>query len=190
MNFSMGRRCGFFALKQLARYKAAGFCGGVMTKKSSNSGPWHPIHYARQHYARVKNDRRRLDLRYEVYRWPHIGHRLLGHKRPNQHSKKALLAHFGPFDAEGWIDARARLAWLHGRVCVPHPACPEAFEYCRWITYADAVAITGRSAHTFARWRWDHRTVPDEAAWRLLEWTVHGCCAWPARAPSGPDLLT
>lgn len=86
--------------------------------------------------------------------------------------------------------ARARLAWLHGRVCVPHPACPESFDYCRWITYADAVAITGRSAHTFARWRWDHRTVPDESAWRLLEWTVHGCCAWPARAPSGPDLLT
>jgi hypothetical protein len=45
------------------------------------------------------------------------------------------------------------------------------------------VAITGRSSHTFARWRWDHETVPDEAVWRLLEWTVHECCAWPPRPP-------
>jgi len=161
-----------------------------MTKESSNFRPLHPIQYARQHYAQVKNTRRALDLRYEVYRWPHIGHRLLGHKRPNQHSKRLLLAHFGPFEAEGWIDARQRLAWLHGRVCIPHPACPEAFDLAVWITYGAAVAITGRSAHTFARWRWDDRTVPDESAWRLLEATVHGCCAWPARVLSGPDLLT
>jgi hypothetical protein len=172
------------------RYKAARFSGGDMQKQSSKTAPIHPIQHARTHYAAIKNDRRRLDLRYEVYRWPHIGHRLLGHKHPNGHTKKALIAHFGRFDADGWIDARQRLAWLHGRVCIPHPACPEAFDFCRWITYADAVAITGRSAHTFARWRWDDRTVPDEAVWRLLEWAVHACCAWPPRVPGGPDLLT
>ena len=155
--------------------------GGVMQKQSIKSAPIHPIHYARLHYARVKSERKALDLRYQVYRWPHIGHRLLGHKHPNQYSKRALLAHFGPFVAADWITARDRATWLHGMICIPHPACPEAFELCRWICYADAVAITGRSAHTFARWRWDGRTVPDEAVWRLLEWAVHDCCAWPAR---------
>ena len=149
-----------------------------MKKQSSP----HPIFFARQHYQRVISERRRLDLRYEVHRFPHLGHRILGHHHANQHTTRRLRAYFGPFEPGTWWEARDRAAWLHGRVCIPHPACPEAFELARWISYAEACAITGRSPHTFARWRWDTRTVPDEAAWRLLEWTVHDCCGWPARA--------
>lgn len=145
----------------------------------------HPVHHARAHYAQAKTERRALDLRYEVYRAPRVGHRLLGHKHPNQHSKRALLAHFGPFVAADWIAARERATWLHRRVCVPHPACPECFAFCLWITYAQAVAITGLAVPTLERWRWDGRMVPNEAAWRLLEWSVHGCCAWPPRVPRG-----
>lgn len=154
-----------------------------MRRKSEKKTPPHPIFYARQHYARVITERKRLDLRYEVYRFPHIGHRMLGHLHPNQHTKRRLREHFGPFNAADWCEARWQITWLHQRICIPHPACPEAFELCRWITYAEAVAITGRSAATFARWRWDTRTEPDEAVWRLLEWTLHSCCAWPSRPP-------
>ena len=150
-----------------------------MTKQSKN----HPIFFARQHYARVIQERKTLDLRYEVYRFPHIGHRILGHLHPNQHTKRRLISHFGAFNADTWIERRELATWLHGRICVPHPACPEAFELCRWITFHHAVAITGRSAPTFARWRWNADTVPDEAAWRLLEWALHECCAWPPRPP-------
>lgn len=147
----------------------------------------HPIFFARQHYQRVKTERARLDLRYRIHADHRVGHRLLGHRHPNQHTVRRLIEHFGPFHAATWWDARADVAWLHRRICIPHPACPEAFELCRWITYDEAVAITGRSADTFARWRWDARTVPDEAAWRLLEWSLHGCCGWPARPLRGPS---
>lgn len=94
-----------------------------------------------------------------------------------------MIELFGRFDPDRWWTERLHIAWLHGRICVPHPAWPEAFELCRWIAYPDAVAITGRSADTFARWRWDASTVPDEAAWRLLEAVIHLCCAWPPRPP-------
>lgn len=150
-----------------------------MTKQSQ----LHPIFFARQHYARVRMDRRFAQVRLEIRLKPAIGHRLLGHLRPNQHTKRRLMEHFSPMDSDSIFDALDRAAWLHGRICIPHPACPEAFELCRWISYHDAVAITGRSAHTFARWRWDHDTIPDEAVWRLLEAVVHECCAWPPRPP-------
>lgn len=149
-------------------------------QKQSNP---HPIFFARQHYDRVRAERHRLDFRYQL----HLNHSLclhvLGFTRHNQHTKRRMLEHFGPFRPEAWWQARLTAAALHGRICVPHPACPEAFELCAWVTYAEAVAITGRSADTFARWRWDPATVPDEAVWRLLEWTVHACCGWPARPP-------
>lgn len=141
----------------------------------------HPIHYARQHYERVRSERHRLDLRYRVHQNHSIGHRLLGHKRPNQHTVRRFIEHFGPWHPDQWWQARLQVSWLHGRICIPHPAVPEAFELACWITYADAVAITGRSPDTFARWRWDQDTQPDEAVWRLLEWHCHGCCAWPPR---------
>lgn len=150
-----------------------------MEKESKN----HPIFFARLHYERLKNERRRLDLRYEIHRNHNLALPVLGFTRHNQHTKRRLLAHFGHFRAAEWCEARWQVTWRHGRICVPHPACPEAFELCAWVTYDHACRITGRSAETFARWRWDAGTVPDEAVWRLLEWSLHGCCAWPPRPP-------
>ncbi|MDF2446960.1 MAG: hypothetical protein K0S46_2196 [Moraxellaceae bacterium] len=148
----------------------------------NNSNP-HPIFYARQHYQRLRQDRAWLDLRYEVHRDHRKALPFIGFTRHNQHTKRRMLAYFGRMDADAWWQERVRVSWLHGRICIPHPACPEAFELARWISFTDAVTITGRSADTFARWRWDTSTVPDEAAWRLLEWCVHQCCAWPRRPP-------
>lgn len=154
-----------------------------MSQYSEKRSAPHPVFYARQHYERVRQDRRDAKVRLIVSIHPSIGHQLLGHHHPNQYTRRRLIQHFGLHDLDGILDGIDRAAWLHGRICIPHPACPEAFELCRWISYHDAVAITGRSSHTFARWRWDANTYPDESVWRLLEWTVHSCCAWPQRAP-------
>lgn len=139
------------------------------------------------HYARLQDCRRHLDLCALVHQHPRVGLSLVGRTRHNQHTKQQVSAYLGnPGRIGPVLDLRARLALLHGRLCIPHPLHPRQPSLAVWLTYAEAQNITGRALRSLYRWR-HHQARPDAAAWRLLEWACHGVCALPLVCRQTPN---
>jgi hypothetical protein len=147
-----------------------------MQKHSNKNIAGEAPDYARQHYQRLHAMRFHLDLCLLAWQHSRVGLRLIQRTRHNQHTKGELKRYLGNPAGHGEVYAlRDAVTELHGRLCVPHPMEPQRFQLVAWVSYDEAVAVTGRARRTLYRWRWNGGA--DRAAWRLLEWSAHGVCA-------------
>lgn len=106
---------------------------------------------------------------------PKIGYRLLGVRRANGVARQKLLETFGHFDPAEYVDGIYAVAFLHGKMCIPHPNEPASADLAGWITYDQAHRITGLPIRTLYGWRQRPESAHPSAV-RLLQWVVHGVC--------------